>query len=478
MREAVALFLIRDWGLPTGAAASAASAIVHFWDEIGIFVIHGADETVAPRMEVFLDIGDAVQASRQSPDAVAAWVDARIRDRRHEPLILAAALSEAAGDRLLTAACDSGEHELLIAAGAAVHQHARVSDEHRERLVAMLAIDAANPDAQGWTSYVTMLDLAGDRSAMQDPSEVLIHYPPDHRIIGKAAAVLRCSPEAVDERVLLDALRVSRLPHLPNRQPAAGPANTMAHADALHDEVVEAAARRLLGRNEEATRLVVGMLQEVSIGLHRRLLAALRDAGQIDAASDVLAQQSRAFADTTAWLREYDANGEVRVLDHLAQHPRAELTAAQAARLDELAGLYKTLSLHVLGGLPRRQQYASWLEFVDVVRILGDSTRRASPPKPTSRGGASHNSTARHTARWTSLPSAAASTCGRTSTALRPPGGPSSRHCSWARGQQLSPPLPSRSPLQTSRSRCLRTHCRALNPAVTTSASQRTPLPD
>jgi hypothetical protein len=62
---------------------------------------------------------------------------------------------------------------------------------------------------------------------------------------------------------------------------------------------------------------------------------------------------------------------QVRFLDHLAQHPRAELTAIQAARLDELADLYETLHLHVMGGYPRRQEYDSWLEFVDVVRKLG-----------------------------------------------------------------------------------------------------------
>src|SRR5581483_12330900 len=63
--------------------------------------------------------------STQMPDAVAAWVDDRIRGRRHEPLVLAASLSEVAAERLLATACDSGEHELLIAAGAAVRQHAR-----------------------------------------------------------------------------------------------------------------------------------------------------------------------------------------------------------------------------------------------------------------------------------------------------------------------------------------------------------------
>src|SRR5581483_5974511 len=103
--------------------------------------------------------------STQMPDAVAAWVDDRIRGRRHEPLVLAASLSEVAAERLLAAACESGEHELLIAAGAAVRQHARVSGPDRDLLIAALAADAANPDMQGWGSYVTMLDLLNETDA-------------------------------------------------------------------------------------------------------------------------------------------------------------------------------------------------------------------------------------------------------------------------------------------------------------------------
>jgi hypothetical protein len=178
VQKAAALFLAGDWGLPAGAAASGASTIVHFWDEIGIFVIRGAEEMIVPRMEVLLDIGDAVRASAQSPDAVAAWVEARIRDRRHEPLVLATSLSEVAAERLVAAACETGEHELLVAAGAAVRQHARVSGTDRDRLAAALATDAANPDVQGWESYVLMLDLLGENDAAQGPMGVLIRYPP------------------------------------------------------------------------------------------------------------------------------------------------------------------------------------------------------------------------------------------------------------------------------------------------------------
>lgn len=371
IQKAMASFLAGDWGLPAGAAASGASAIMHFWDEIGIFVIRGADEMIAPRMEVLLDIGDAVQASTQPADAVAAWVDDRIRGRRHEPLVLAASLSEVATERLLAAACDSGEHELLIAASAAVRQHARVSGTDRDRLIAALAADAANPDMQGWGSYVTMLDLLNETDAAQNAAAVLNCYPSDYQIIGIAGMELRRSPGTADETVLLEALRVHGLSRLPNRHTTADSATIAPTSDTLHGEVVEAAARRLLGRVEEATGLVVEMLQEVTVGLHRRLLAALEDAGLIDAAREVLAQESRTLAGAVAGLGDYDEDRPVHFLDHLIQHSLAELTNGQAGRLDELATLYQTLDLHFLGAYPRRREFSSWLEFVDVVRALG-----------------------------------------------------------------------------------------------------------
>jgi hypothetical protein len=376
VREAVTSFLSREWGLPAGAAASGAGAILHFWDEIGIFVMRGAEQTVTPRLELLLDIGDAIQASTQPPEAVAAWVSARIAGRRHEPLILAAALSEAAGERLLAAACESREHDLLTAAGAAVRQHARVSATDQDRLVAALADDAAIPDRQGWRSFSLMLDLLDEHSTVPDPGELLIRYPSEYQDTGTAAAALRRTPDAASETVLLDALRVRRLPRLPPRRPAAGPSGYAFPGDPLDREVTEAAARRLLGRAEEATGLVLELLGEgsISMGQHRRLLAALTEAGLADAAKDAQARQWRQWrqlADAAAGLRAYEDDVPERFLSHLMRHPRAVLTDGQAARLDELATLCQTLDLHMLGGYPRRQEFDAWLAFADVICTLG-----------------------------------------------------------------------------------------------------------
>ncbi|HEY1619727.1 MAG TPA: hypothetical protein VGG25_19050 [Streptosporangiaceae bacterium] len=216
-----------------------------------------------------------------------------------------------------------------------------------------------------------MLDLLDGGGVGQGLGEILRRYPPDYQIVGKAAMALRCSLDPVDEQFLLDALAVHRLPRLLSANPASKPPGFAAATDTLHEEVMEAAARKLLGCLDSATGLVVARLPESSMELYKRLLAALEDAGLADAASDAVAQLSRATARTVGWLKDYDPDGPVRILDHLAQYPCAELTAIQAARLDELVDLYETLHLDVIGGYPPRKEFDSWLEFVDVVRELG-----------------------------------------------------------------------------------------------------------
>ncbi len=107
IRAALATSLANDWGLAPGAAGSGATSIMHFWDEAGIFVIDGSGTRVAARLELFLDIGDAVLICRSSKDEVTAWVHDRIASGRHEPVVLAAGLNADAAAALVDEACAS-----------------------------------------------------------------------------------------------------------------------------------------------------------------------------------------------------------------------------------------------------------------------------------------------------------------------------------------------------------------------------------
>jgi hypothetical protein len=74
VRAAIADELANNWGLPPGLAGSGAGTVTHFWDEAGIFVIDGNGAQVIPRLELFLDIGDAVLSCRGSKLEVTSWV--------------------------------------------------------------------------------------------------------------------------------------------------------------------------------------------------------------------------------------------------------------------------------------------------------------------------------------------------------------------------------------------------------------------
>lgn len=373
VRDAVAAFLVHDWGLPNGIAASAASSIIHFWDEIGIFVIRGTDETVAPRIELFLDIGDAVRAKLLPPSAAAAWADARIRDQRHEPLILGSALSIAVGERLIRAACESRRQDLLITAATAVQQRALVSDEDRNRLILALAEESTGPNQTGWQSFREMLLLLDDKSPILNLENILINFEPENQTIARAALTLaRSDSTEIDDSLLLAVLRI-RHPSPPvNRKRSTGLKNfRLRRRDNFLEEVIEKSAYRLLGRVEEATSLVVDLLPEVSVGLNKRLIKALFKAGLTDAANSATTRQSRMFKNAIVGLADYETNLPDRLLDHLARPPYTNLSVIQESRLDELADLYQTLDLDSLSAWPKHDEFTSWLDFVDVICNLG-----------------------------------------------------------------------------------------------------------
>jgi len=89
----VADTLRADWQLASGRADETAEAMIRFWDESGIFVAHGASQTIAPRLLLFAEIGDALAALRLPERKIRAWVDSSLERGSVEPVILAAGIS-------------------------------------------------------------------------------------------------------------------------------------------------------------------------------------------------------------------------------------------------------------------------------------------------------------------------------------------------------------------------------------------------
>jgi hypothetical protein len=376
VREALATALATDWGLALGAAGSAATLIMHFWDESGIFVIDGSGEYIAPRLELFLDIGDAVLICRSSEATVTAWVNDRLASARHEPVVLAAGLNAHAAAALIDEACASNRHELLHAAADAIGQHAEVDTKRLDALRIALEGDARHPDREGWRSFRAVVELPHP-AAPSELESVLEAYPPGRRIIGLAAAAQRAEGAGLISESDLDLFQVRALDVTqderlkPRSGGAEGPWGVLA-ADRLTDEVLEAASIRLLDRVDGVAPQIAQLLDRVSFGSSQRIVEALLASGYNDLVSNHLKKQLAPAATLTSWAADYDDQGIARLLEHLATNVPAELTPIQSSDLGELSDLFVRLDLNSISSWPRkRDSFGWWLDFVDLVIQLG-----------------------------------------------------------------------------------------------------------
>lgn len=372
VESAVAVELVGNWGVPPGVASSGSSVVAHFWDEIGCLVISGEDDTVMPRLELFLDIGDAIGVGSMSPDEITGWVRARVHDRRLEAIILAAALDDLVAEHFVSRAVEESDHELLVAATDAIRQGASVTNLTRERLIDALGVDACHADVEGWKALLAILDLAPRHQGF-DLDDLIAAYPEGHRRIATAAWHLRLLPEdgAADDPILVNALRVKRLDRLPSRWAHSASLLDAFRSDSIHDDVLEAAARRLLGRVPAATELVVELARHAPMKRYNSLLSALSDAGLSAAAAAVLEEIAHKMPDLQTLFGSFDPDRHLRLVDHLASKPSTELSPSEAARLDEFADLFNTLDLNEMSGWPTRDGYPLWENLVDAVTEIG-----------------------------------------------------------------------------------------------------------
>ena len=68
-------YLRREWGLAQAVAEATASQLLVFWDEAGIFVASGSGRTVSPRLQLFLEIGVALDAVSKLREESISWVE-------------------------------------------------------------------------------------------------------------------------------------------------------------------------------------------------------------------------------------------------------------------------------------------------------------------------------------------------------------------------------------------------------------------
>jgi hypothetical protein len=355
-RKVVVDLLATRWDLRAGRAEATAEAIVRFWDEAGIFVISGAQEQVAPRLELFAEVGDAIHAAGMTDGNVRRWVEATADAERHEPLVLAAGLSSVAAARLMELVAVTDDHELILAATRAVREGAVVSETELRGLLHALARDARVGDVEAWGAWSQLVKLAVPGDLRPMVLDALVAFPPEHQAIGRALAALgwhsgRDLLHHADD--LLDALRVSSLPRLDRRTPSNSRDQRGLLIDSGIAEAKEGAARVLLGVVEEATPLVLEALEHGSAAMQVNLRRLLQDRGLGELADDTLREQTAEMGSIRRMFRDFDQDGHLKLLRELCLSQQTALTYQQATRLDELADFCETLHLNDASAWPR-----------------------------------------------------------------------------------------------------------------------------
>jgi hypothetical protein len=341
--------LTEQWGLHPGYASVAARDAVHFFDESGIFVISGAERTVAPRIGLFAEIGDALRIATR-PKEVDSWVAARISGAQMEPLILAAALSvEVAASLASAMAKHIADQTLVHATVRAFAEGANFDDTAIRFLSEALIAEVATGTREGWLSWQELLSLPVPEDLRNAAEVAAGQHGPAHAQVARAALDLRFNDEASlirDPEALFGVLTLSDLPSRPPEDPSAGHDIRFAGVDEALIDTQLSAAETLLGHVPAATGLVAERAANAPRGLRRSLVQLLLDRGFNEEARGV--QEASKWPGLTVpdWLSAFKDGHETHIVTMLAAGLQAELTYPQATRLDDLADFVETLDLN------------------------------------------------------------------------------------------------------------------------------------
>ncbi|NOJ64359.1 MULTISPECIES: NACHT domain-containing protein [unclassified Arthrobacter] len=339
------------WDMSLGNAEVTARDAVRFFDVSGIFVITGSQETVAPRVALFAEIGDALRAITQ-PDKIVDWVNARIDAGQFEPLILAAGINQSAAEAFGTVAGQKQDRSVLHAAVRAYREGAVMNPLALRAISAGLIADMATGTSLGWDSWLRLLELPITADMRETIESAATTHDLERQKLMRAALDLRFrSPKELqhEPESLLAVLTIRNLPQttVPKKQGTSHLREIFTDRG-LHSVQV-AAAEVLVGVVPAAHTAVIELVKNGPRSLVRDLQKILVHAGfQADAAKTTEDFPGLKIPD---WLRNFDQESERRLLNVLADRPLADLTYQQQTRVDELADLLETLHLNEASSL-------------------------------------------------------------------------------------------------------------------------------
>jgi hypothetical protein len=360
-RRAIAEMLACRWDLHQGPAVVAADAIVRFWDENGILIVLGAMEMVTPRVELYAEIGEAISVVQRPEEDIVTWVDAAAGAGRFESIILAAGLSEVAARQLLAIASTTDDRQLLLAAATAVREGATVGEsESFTGLVNALARDASLGDAEAWQTWLLLVELPLPEDLRLTVTEALASFPAECHAIGRALMILkglRESAASENTNLLLDALRVTNYPDVPQREKNDKPYWSIIAFVRSFGEAKDGAAEMLLGVVEAATPFVVDELRHTTMDMDRRqrLGELLERRGFGHLAQEVFRAESSQLREAMRGILNFDRDAHKAMLLDLCKTPSRSLTYQEATRLDELADFCQSMRFNGVSAWPRGQ---------------------------------------------------------------------------------------------------------------------------
>lgn len=354
--DAVASELASQWGLPPGHAATAARDAMRFFDETGVFVLTGAGSVVMPRLALFAEIGDALNAISHA-DEIATWVRSRVESRQHEPLILACALDPDTAAALSIASHERpGDIALVRALVRAANEGASFDDNAIrwmcERLIEHMATGARN----AWQDWERLMSLPMPHD-LRTKAESAINHPhhPTRALVARASLDMRFRAHAdliAEPSLLLEILGLSGLDERGSDD--LKPAGLFAIGTSVQvlNAVQLSAARALLSDVPEAAERIAERALTAPRQLQAELLQLLDDGGFSTEAETVRAARNSSYRGLglPSWLIEHDDTVYAHFLELLERSaPHAELTPEQATKLDHLADFLETMDMNDAG---------------------------------------------------------------------------------------------------------------------------------
>lgn len=350
--ESVVPYLIGEWGLAPEPALQTADEILRFWDESGVFVAHGPDKKTSPRIQLFLEIGAALDAATgQSGDSAVFVAELAPRVDRHETLILAAGLSEDVASALIAYAIEHGDETLTLAAGTALAQGGSSGDAQLQTLVESLIGLMQPGDDVAWQVFNTMIRITMPSDLQRRVLAALDCFDGGRETVGRALATLEWDCPTENRNDLLEAgLRVGSLPKLPHRYPVEGSKAllVLGSVDQAFMRVKIEAASVLLPERPDLAQVVFDAKEHASAGAVEALSEILRRNGHTELSDAVSREwmssdlQQRFTRQAAKWQNEVKRTLETIV----ALAPPAVLTRPQARRRELLASFLETMDLN------------------------------------------------------------------------------------------------------------------------------------